>query len=430
MYNSYFGFSESPFENNLDQRFLFFSASHKEVSAALLYFVRLKKGFAMVCGDVGTGKTMLINYLLNKLPSSVHPIMIMNPKVGYLEILRYIAGILKVDTEGKNILDLADHVKTALVEASRSGESFVLIIDEAHLLSDKSIEEIRLLSNIETQEHKLFQILLLGQYELSYKLNRPGLRQLRQRISVNRFLAPMDADETIRYIDHRLKMAGSSFDACFEPSCKKLLFRMTNGVPRSINQICDSALLACMTEKRRKVNKRILKIAGTVLQSDVLFTPKSRTEGIGIFRKMIKPFAAFGACIIILALFGIAGYWGWLGKKAQSFIHGLYPSVSAPVVSKPEPPKEEEEDFHAPSVSAKVEIQIEHQAPFLQHPKTIIVKDGDTLQGIAYRFFPGDKDKGLKKILKANPKINNMNLIYRGQKLIMPEADSHGKDSE
>ena len=474
MYKNYFGFSESPFENNLDQRFLFFSASHKEVSAALLYFIRLKKGFAMVCGDVGTGKTMLINYLLNKLPNSVHPIMIMNPNVGYIEILRYVAGILQIDAEGKSILDLADHVKVALVEASRKGESFVLIIDEAHLLSHKSIEEIRLLSNIETQEHKLFQILLLGQYELSYKLNRPELRQLRQRININRFLAPMDADETIRYINHRLKMAGSSFDDCFESNCRKLIFKMTNGVPRSINQICDSALLACMTEKRRKVNRKVLKIAGTVLRSDILFTPRSRIDGSALFRKMIKPFAAFGACTMILALFGIAGYWGWLGTKAQSFIHGFYPSVLTPVaptpiptpapvvvqrpisdtaaqttgnkdqlispgVALPEmkqtlkteapgPPKETTGNFDASSSSVKKNIHAENQASFLQNPKRIVVKNGDTLHEIAYRFFPKNMDEGLKKILKVNPKIDDMNLIYKGQILIIPETDSNGKD--
>ena len=439
MYKNYFGFSKSPFENNLDQRFLFFSASHKEVSAALLYFIRLKKGFAMVCGDVGTGKTMLVNYLLNKLPSSVHPIMITNPDVGYIEILRYVAGILQIDAEGKSILDLADHVKAALVEASRKGESFVLIIDEAHLLSHKSIEEIRLLSNIETQEHKLFQILLLGQYELSYKLNRPELRQLRQRININRFLAPMDADETIRYINHRLKMAGSSFDDCFKSNCRKLIFKMTNGVPRSINQICDSALLACMTEKQRKVNRKVLKIAGTVLQSDILFTPRSRIDGSALFRKMIKAFAVFGACTMLLALFGIAGYWGGLGKKAQLFMHGFYP-LSGPGAALPEmkqalkteapvPPKETTANFDAPSSSVEKNIQAENQASFLQNPKRIVVKNGDTLREIAYRFFPNNMDEGLKKILKVNPKIDDMNLIYKGQILIIPEIDSNRKDS-
>jgi general secretion pathway protein A len=313
MYNNYFGFSDSPFENNLDQRFLFFSAGHKEVAAALFYFIKWKKGFALVCGDVGTGKTMLINFLLSKLPDSVHPIMITNPDVGYIEILRYVAGILKIDARGKGGLDLGDLVKAALVEASRKGERFVLIIDEAHLLPDESIEHIRLLSNIEIQERKLFQILLLGQYELSYKLNRPEMRQFRQRININRFLAPMDAAETIQYIDHRLKMAGASFDACFEPHCRPLIFKMTKGVPRSINQLCDSALLVCMTEKLQKVNRKVLKKADAALRSDILFTPRSHAGSASLFWKTIRPLAAFGAGAMILALLGIYGYQGGLG---------------------------------------------------------------------------------------------------------------------
>ena len=485
MYKNYFGFSESPFENNLDQRFLFFSASHKEVSAALLYFIKLKKGFAMVCGDVGTGKTMLINDLMNKLPNSVHPIMIINPDVGYIEILRYVAGIFKINAEGKSILNLTDQVKAALVEANSKGQHFVLIIDEAHLLSDKSIEGIRLLSNIETQQHKLFQILLMGQYELSYKLNRPEFRQLRQRININRFLAPMDADETIRYIDHRLKMAGSSFDDCFESNCKKLIFKMTKGVPRSINQICDSALLACMTEKRRKVNRKVLKISSTVLRSDILFTPRSHIGGAALFRKMIRPFAVFGACAMILLLSGIVGYWGGLGKKAQVFIHGLYQSGLTPVAPAPGPvvirqtisntaahaksppikiqssgqqmggtkdqskgteaelpemnqalkteapgrPKEKNGNFEASSSAVKENIQAEKPSLLLLNPKSkiIVVKNGDTLFNIAYRFFPANADEGVIKILKVNPKIDDRNLIYEGQELIIPVADSNRK---
>jgi general secretion pathway protein A len=501
MYNTYFGFTDSPFENNLDQRFLFFSANHKEVTAALLYFIKWKKGFALVCGDVGTGKTMLINYLLNKLPASVCPIMIANPDVGYVEILRYVAGILKIDADGKGVLDLVDQVKAALVEASRQGKRFVLIIDEAHLLSDKTIEQIRLLSNIETQEHKLFQILLLGQYELSYKLNRPEMRQLRQRININRFLAPMDADETIQYIDHRLKMAGAGFDACFEPQCRQLIFKMTGGVPRSINQLCDSALLICAAEKLPKVNRKALKKAGTALRSDVLFTPAFHAGRTRSSWKGIRILAACCTCAVILILLGISGYRGGLGERAQYFLHSLHSSMLTPPVAVrqpvPEPaanpamppeavkpddgsakmpasatataaetaksgpdrmpagalsneenpqavPKAEEKPIKEsvlPSFGTKIQLagpQVHSdsgaalpamkQAPKLQDPIKVKVKNGDTLIGIASRFFPEDKVNGMIKILAANPMIDDMDRIYTGQELIIPEAGSYGKE--
>src|SRR5208283_5329105 len=139
MYNSYFNFSCSPFENTLDQRFLFLSESHEEVIAALLYFIHEKKGFALVCGDVGTGKTMIIHHLIGRLPRSVEPILIPYADVEYIEILRYIARILKINLEGKGILDLTDDIKAALLERSLDGQQVVLIVDEAHLLSIGSL---------------------------------------------------------------------------------------------------------------------------------------------------------------------------------------------------------------------------------------------------------------------------------------------------
>ena len=151
MYNDYYGFSESPFENNLDQRFLYFSANHRDVATGLVNFIKWEKEFALVCGDGGTGKTLLIRYLLSRLPDSVHPIMTANPDAGYVNILQSVARILKIDDPGQCEPDLAaDHVNSALVAACRQGERFVLIVNNAHLFSDKSLEQIRLLSNLET----------------------------------------------------------------------------------------------------------------------------------------------------------------------------------------------------------------------------------------------------------------------------------------
>jgi general secretion pathway protein A len=228
MYESYFGFSESPFENNLDHRFLFISDDHKEVLAALSYFIKTKKGFAIVCGDVGTGKTMLINSFLSTLPEYVQPIIVANPGVSSLELLRYIAKTLKIEVEEKDgILELTDAVKELLKRAKSLNNQFVLIIDEAHLLSDQALEEIRLLTNIETQDQKLLQILLVGQYELSYKLDRPEMRHLRQRININRFLSPLNSSETMQYVDHRIRQVGSSLSTIFEDNCGRAIYKMT-----------------------------------------------------------------------------------------------------------------------------------------------------------------------------------------------------------
>jgi len=307
MYNSYFNFSCSPFENTLDQRFLFLSESHEEVIAALLYFVKEKKSFALVCGDVGTGKTMIVHHLLSQLPESVKPILIPYSDVEYVEILRYIALMLKIDPQGKGVLDLADEVKAALTKANLDGQQVVLIIDEAHLLSTGSLEHIRLLSNTEVTEDKLLQILLIGQNELSHKLRRREMRQLSQRINVNRFLSPISTSETIEYIDHRLRVAGSGFDKCFEPSCKKLIYKMTGGIPRSINRLCDTALLICMSEKGHMVTGKVLEKANDALHSDVIMVPKENKLGrffsVKKFNiKKLKPALADGATVLLLVL--------------------------------------------------------------------------------------------------------------------------------
>jgi general secretion pathway protein A len=190
MYKTYFGFSESPFENTLDQRFLFLGEEHQEVLSALLYFVQTKKAFALVCGDVGTGKTMLLSSLLEQMPETVMPVLIANPYVGSQELLLYLANTLGIETTGaERVLELTDAVKSALLEAKSRDRHLILIIDEAHLLSNQALEEIRLLFNIETPDQKLLQILLVGQYELSQTLDRPEMRHLRQRINTNRFLS-------------------------------------------------------------------------------------------------------------------------------------------------------------------------------------------------------------------------------------------------
>ena len=326
MYNPYFGFSCSPFENTLDQRFLYFSECHEEVIAALLYFVKAKKSFALVCGDVGTGKTMIVHHFLSKLPGSVKPIVIPYPGVEYIEILRYIARVFNINPAGKGILDLTDKIKAVLTKINLDGQQVVLILDEAHILSVSSLEHIRLLSNIETAENNLLQILLIGQNELSLKLHRSDMRQLRQRITVNRILSPMSPSETTSYIDHRLRVAGSGFDKCFESACKKLIYKMTGGVPRSINRLCDTALLVCMTEKGDKVTGRVLKKAHDALHSDVILAPKESKPGRFFNVKefsaeKLKPALAVGALVLVLAL-GFLGYKANIGENVKGWIYG------------------------------------------------------------------------------------------------------------
>ncbi len=329
MYSAYFGFSESPFENNLDQRFFYLSEGHKEVLAALLYFVREGKGFALVCGDVGTGKTMLINSLLDRLPPTVTAILISNADVSYASLLRYIAAKLRIPTGQGTSLELFDEVKETLTEARKRGRRLLLIIDEAHLLTNEALEGIRVLSNMETRREKLLQILLVGQYELSHKLDRFDMRQLRERININRFLSPMDPWESIEYVDHRLNRVGGSFDACFEPECARLIHKMTEGVPRRINLLCDHALLICQAEQVPKVTRETLKQAQEALRSDRVWAPRDRVDRKGradrLLRGVLKAFAGFA----VLALVATLAYRAAPDARIQRIIARIVPPQTA-----------------------------------------------------------------------------------------------------
>lgn len=394
MYNTYFNFFRSPFENVLDQRFLFRSESHGEAIAALLYFIREKKGFALVCGDVGTGKTMIVHHVLGKLPRSVQPILIPYPDVEYIELLRYIARVLKIDPEGRDLLELTDRVKTVLAKASLDGKQVVLIVDEAHLLSTSSLEHIRLLSNLEGAEGKLLQILLIGQNELSHKLRGRQMRQLRQRINVNRFLSPLSISETIQYVDHRLRTVGSSFGKCFAPDSRRLIHALSGGVPRSINLLCDTALLICMTQRSEKVTGRILKKAHDALHSDIILAPagqekSKRSFGIGRF-----DVALAGGLLLVLSLaLGVLGYRGNPGGHSKEWNHGPDSRKAVDTrVARPLPPPSGAKSEDIPPLPGAAEKNLssiasapEEQPPARPAPEaaTVLFEKGEPASGDA-----------------------------------------------
>ena len=474
MYNEYFGFSESPFENNLDQRFLFLSEDHREVLAALLYFVKAKKSFALVCGDVGTGKTMLINCFLSRLPKTVQPVIISNPFVNSQDLLLYLTKILNIETgESEGILDLTDKVKNALIAAKDQQRQLVLMVDEAHLLSDQALEEIRLLSNLETPEQKLLQILLVGQYELSYKLDRPEMRHLRQRINVNRFLSHLNSTETIQYIDHRLSQVGSSFALIFEPECQTLIFKMTRGVPRRINQICDNALLISMAEGVRKINPGILKKAEEAVQTDLILTPRSFKGRGSRLKRFFGIRSALAAIAALVVLGMISLYGGPLVKRLRQVCakeprlaeilsetktsSPVLPKLEvSPALAKQEPLSASEEPKVAPQVplppkpsaspatneenlasSEKIALQLSQtsegksdstspleplsakQGAFTDSTQ-VMARAGEGLTRLAAKYYPENKKLGLVAMILANPKITNEDVILKGQALYLP----------
>jgi general secretion pathway protein A len=244
MYLDFYGLKEFPFNITPDPHYLYLSRHHREAFNHLLYGITTRKGFIEFTGEVGSGKTTLCRAVLSHLGESVRTALILNPFLTETQLLRAILQDFGLTPAGRDKLAYTNQLNTFLLEQSSAGINVALIIDEAQNLSLELLERIRLLSNLETDRHKLLQIVLAGQPELRDLLNRPQLRQLRQRILIRFHLPPLDEEDAALYIAHRLMTAGAKDHVRFEPDAVHLLFQHSGGVPRLINALSDHALLA------------------------------------------------------------------------------------------------------------------------------------------------------------------------------------------
>jgi general secretion pathway protein A len=266
MYTEFFGLREKPFALLPDPRFIFLGSAHREALAHLLYGIEQGEGFIVVVGQVGTGKTTLCRTLLGRVAEDVVVAYIFNPSRSETELLAAINRELGLPTVARGRADLIEQLNRFLLEQKRAGRRPVLIIDEAQNLEPEVLEQIRLLSNLETEREKLLQIILIGQPELGQKLLSPELRQLRQRITVRWDLRPFDRSEVKEYVDHRLRVAGlGPHVELFTGRAIRALHRESRGVPRRINAIADRVLLAGYAESRARFEARDVRRAATEL---------------------------------------------------------------------------------------------------------------------------------------------------------------------
>ncbi len=267
MYEQYFGLNEKPFSIAPDPRYLYQSERHAEALAHLLYGVEEAGGFIQLTGEVGTGKTTLTRVLLNRLPLNVDVAMILNPRLSVKEFLQNICEELQLEwpVESGSLKALIDVLNRHLLNAHAAGRRVVLIIDEAQNLDADLLEQLRLLTNLETSENKLLQIILIGQPELRQTLARSDLRQLAQRITGRYHLDPLTREETELYIRHRLQIAGATREI-FTPAAVREVHRISAGVPRLINVICDRALLGAYSQEKAVVDKRLARRAAAEVQ--------------------------------------------------------------------------------------------------------------------------------------------------------------------
>lgn len=259
MYFQFYGFKEPPFNLTPNSRFFFASQKHQEALDSLLYAVDNRKGFVVITGEIGSGKTTVCRTLLNKLNKHTEVALITNTHLNSKDLLMVLLEDLEIEFQhGWTKAKLLSALNTYLIEQMQENNNVVLIIDEAQNLKPTVLEEVRMLSNLETETEKLIQIILMGQPELKHKLGLPKLEQLRQRVAVYFHLSPLSFEETKEYVLHRLKVASGGDRVYFTEGALKLVYEFSRGVPRLTNQICDSAFLTGYIDEAQTIDERVL----------------------------------------------------------------------------------------------------------------------------------------------------------------------------
>jgi len=259
MYYKFFGFKESPFNMTPSSRFFFQSAKHTEALSTLIYAIEARKGFVVVTGEIGAGKTTVCRTLLNQLDPTTQVALITNTHLSGKDLLCTVLEDLGVEYTPGTKSRLLSQLNHYLIEQLREDQNVVLIIDEAQNLKTSVLEEVRMLSNLETENEKLIQIIFLGQPELKQKLAKPKLEQLRQRIAFYYHLVPLTREETKEYILHRLKIASESDREFFSKEALELICQFSGGVPRIVNQICDAALLNGFIYEKKIIDAELMR---------------------------------------------------------------------------------------------------------------------------------------------------------------------------
>jgi general secretion pathway protein A len=322
MYTHFFGLTEKPFSITPDPRYLYLSERHAEALAHLLYGINESGGFIQLTGEVGTGKTTIVRTLLSRVPHHADVAVILNPRVTPVEFLLTICeelGLGIADADRDSVKQMVDALNRRLLGAHAEGRRIIVLVDEAQNLSIEVLEQVRLLTNLETPTQKLLQIILIGQPELRDLLDRTDLRQLAQRITGRYHLQPLSREETKGYVRHRLRVAGAS-EEIFTPGALNELHRLSLGVPRVINVACDRALLGAYTQDMRKITAPLVRrAAGEVYGRSFLPTWVRWVAG--------------GAAALILAGSIFVGWQVWQRQTAKLAAAHSKPAITVPAVA-------------------------------------------------------------------------------------------------
>ena len=354
MYLQFFGLNETPFSITPDPAFVFLSEAHREALAHLLYGIGQggAGGFVQLTGEVGTGKTTLCRCLLEQVPEDTRIALILNPLVTPRELLAGVCEELGMDVSGLSDSNkaLVDALNAFLLYEHAAGRRVVVVIDEAQNLSPEALEQVRLLTNLETAKDKLLQIVLLGQPELRTLLQRKSLRQLAQRITARYHLTPLGQEETAAYVRHRMRVAGARQNP-FKRSALRALYHRSEGIPRLINIIADRSLVGAYAEESATVSARLVNAAADEVQPSEKRVRRSRWPG------MVATASAIGLLAVTVIMFGLPRIAGDLFLPKPRGASGIEQTVSAaPREAASRPPAIEQQASEDPAVGGVLEL--------------------------------------------------------------------------
>jgi len=458
MYLNFYNLRKAPFHITPDPEFLFLSSSHKEALGAIIYCIAQRKGFASIIGEVGTGKTTLArSYLARSNREVLRPIYVFNPAVTFSELLRTIFQELGVTPKSVNLYDMVQQLQTVLIREYELGHNIVLIIDEAQNMPIPTFERLRILSNIETSKDKLLQIILVGQPELKEKLADNSLRQLNQRMAIRATLRPLTSGESRDYILFRLAKAAQSPQEIFSEGALRRIIKAAKGAPRMLNILCDNSLVAGFGYQKKKISGAIAK--------QVIADFEGKRSLLTLSWKYAS---IFGACLLfVTALNGISLFPPFPGSVSGNFWQSAPDSSPARYAPKSPPEKPliasfpqqaeptrngllaggplgKSRDDGIAGTASQDEDKIVHQeilsmpsvpvakpealTPSPSSQKGIkkgstirIVRPGDYLTQICLDRYGYVNSQVIKIVTKNNPSIVDADLIFTGDKILLPE---------
>jgi general secretion pathway protein A len=433
MYAEFHNLKEKPFNLTPSPRFLYLSETHKEALALLNYGVMEQKGFVLLTGEVGTGKTTIIQTFLEKLHPSIKYVYLSNPALTSVDFLSYVASSLGLEPYSRSKSELLVQLKEHLQVYVRNQQKVLLIVDEAQNLSLQLLEEIRLLSNMETANDKLITIFLIGQPELNQKLGNARSRPLLQRISIRYHINPLDLQQTENYIKTRLKEAGARNLKLFPKEVIEVIHNYTKGFPRMINILCDNVLLLGYSTGKKRITPAMIKECYNDLQLPESFLKTDTDFGIADVHKIPDTtrkksyLRAAGFFFMLFFLFSVMSF-TQIGKVYLKRAERFYRNVFSTELSNTG--LHDSDSAHKTFKVHKNSFTEKKRTPSEEQKKIITVKTGDTLVGLVMDLYGFADSKTIEWIKMQNPGINDANIIEVGQKIVFPTTSFLMKEDQ